>query len=417
MEHTWKRRFFIIFLGQTFSIIGSAAVQFAIIWYLTARTGSAVTLSAAAIAGYLPGILLGAFAGVYIDRSRKRTVMIAADGLIAASSLVLAAAFLTAAEPSAALIYVILFVRGIGTVFHGISMQSAIPLFVPETELVRAGGWAQFVNGAGNLIGPALGAALITFMEMEYVMLVDVAGAVLAIACLACVKLNDPKKEYDREERPNFTAEFRQGFRALRRNVPLARSMPHYVLTGILYMPVNALFMLLVVDHYGGTQVEAGYMEAAAALGAILGSVLIGKFGGMRRKLSVFSAATATLGVLAFIVGSLPPGLFWAAMGAVVLLGVNVPFFTVPIGAYTQESVPMEELGRVTSLAYTLCYIGNPIGIAVSGLVGDLIGVDRLFACLGLLLAANGLLCLARVRGPEREYLERADFCAEEKSA
>ena len=94
MEHSWKKRFFIIFLGQTFSIIGSAAVQFAIIWHLTARTGSAVKLSAAAIAGYLPGILFGTFAGVYIDRNKKRTVMVLADGSIAFSSLIMAAAFI-----------------------------------------------------------------------------------------------------------------------------------------------------------------------------------------------------------------------------------------------------------------------------------------------------------------------------------
>lgn len=42
-------------------------------------------------------------------------------------------------------------------------------------------------------------------------------------------------------------------------------------------------------------------------------------------------------------------------------------------------AIPQEELGRVTSLIYTLCYIGNPLGIAVAGPIGDAIGVDRLF--------------------------------------
>ena len=407
MEHSWKKRFFIIFAGQTFSIIGSAAVQFAIIWYLTAQTGSAVTLSMAAIAGYLPGILFGTFAGVFIDRNRKRTVMVLADGLIAISSLVLAISFIVTENPSTTLIYAILFVRGLGTIFHGISMQAAIPLFVPETELVRAGGWAQFVNGAGNLIGPALGALLIAHMDMEHVMLVDIVGAILAIICLVCVKLNDPKKEYAKEESPNFMAEFRQGLRALRRNIPLYRTMPHYVLTGVLYMPVNALFMLLVVSHYGGTELEASYMEISAAVGAILGSVLIGRFGGMKRKLSVFSLSTAFIGVLIILTGLLPPALFWLAVIVVLILGVSIPFFSVPFSAYGQESIPREELGRVTSLTYTLCYIGNPIGIAIAGPIGDKIGVDSLFIYLGLLLLCNGLLCLARVRGPEQDYIEQ----------
>ena len=413
MDNTWKKRFFIIYLGQTFSIIGSAAVQFAIIWHLTQQTGSAVTLSAAAIAGYLPGILFGSFAGVYIDRKRKRSIMVMADGGIALSSLVLAIAFLLTEAPASALIYAILFIRGIGTVFHGIAMQAAIPLFVPEAELVRAGGWGQFVNGAGNLIGPALGALLIANMSMEHVMLVDILGAIFAIICLMSVKLHDPKKEYTKGENPAFGAEFRQGFVALRQNIPLFRSLPHYILTGVLYMPVNALFMLLVVSHYGGSELEASYMEIAAGGGVILGSVVIGQFGAMKRKLSVFSASIALGGIFTMITGLLPPSMFWIGVLVVLLLCVLVPFFNVPFGAYAQESVPKEELGRVTSLIYTLCYIGNPLGIAVAGPIGDVIGVDRLFVYIGILLFFNGLICLFRIRGPEQNYVERKKVVGE----
>lgn len=407
MTSNWKKRFIIIYLGQTFSIIGSAAVQFAIIWHLTQLTGSAISLSVAAIAGYLPGIIFGSFAGVYIDRMKKRSVMIIADGGIAVSSIVLAIGFLFTEIPALALIYTILFIRGTGTVFHGIAMQAAIPLFVPETELVKAGGWAQFVNGAGNLIGPALGALLIANIDMEYVMLVDILGAVFAIICLMITKLHDPKKEYTKGEQPAFRAEFRQGLSTLRQNVPLYRSLPHYIITGILYMPVNALFMLLVVSHYGGSELEASYMEIAAGLGVIIGSVVVGQFGTMKRKLTVFSSAIAVIGIFTMIIGLLPPSLFWIGVITVLILCVIVPFFNVPFGAYAQESVPKEELGRVTSLIYTLCYIGNPLGVAVAGPIGDAIGVDRLFVFIGILLFFNGLLCLLRIRTPERNYVEQ----------
>lgn len=407
MENNWKKRFFVIYLGQTFSIIGSAAVQFAIIWHLTQQTGSAVTLSLAAIAGYLPGIIFGSFAGVHIDRKKKRSVMIMADGGIAVTSLVLAIAFLFTEAPAPALIYTILFVRGIGTVFHGIAMQAAIPLFVPETELVKAGGWGQFVNGAGNLIGPALGALLIANMDMEYVLLVDILGAIFAIVCLVAVKLNDPKKEYTKGENPDFKAEFRQGLAALKRNIPLYRSLPHYIMTGVLYMPVNALFMLLVVSHYGGSELEASYMEIAAGLGVIIGSVVVGQFGAMKRKLTVFSSAITVVGIFTIIIGSLPPTMFWIGVLTVLSLCIIVPFFNVPFGAYAQESVPREELGRVTSLIHTLCYIGNPLGIAIAGPIGDAIGVDRLFVFIGNLLFFNGLICLFRIRKPERNYLDQ----------
>lgn len=403
--NSWKKIFYIIYTGQAFSIIGSSAVQFSIIFYLSMRTGSATVLGIAAIMGFLPGAILGSFAGVYIDRNRKKTVMMLADGFIALSSLVLVAAFMLG-EPSIWLIFAILFARGVGTVFHGISMQAAIPLFVPLTELVKAGGWAQMINGAGNLIGPFLGAILIAHLDMQYVVMVDVVGAILAILCLLCVNLNDPKKEYTVAEKADFKQEFKLGIVALRKNKPLYKTLPHYVATGFLYMPINALFMLLVIEHYMGTEDAASAMEVAVGLGMIVGSFIIGKFAKMKYKLMVQAIDTAILGGFAVVIGALPPHLLPLAIGITFVWGITVPFFSVPFGAYAQESIPPEELGRVTSLIYTLCYIGNPLGIAVASPIADVIGVDVLFVILGVLLIINGMLCFVRVKSSEIEYVQ-----------
>ena len=85
----WKKSFITIYSGQAFSLLGSAAVQFAIIWWLTEKTESAFILTLATIFAFLPNILFGTFAGVWIDRYNRKTVMIAADALVAASSALL----------------------------------------------------------------------------------------------------------------------------------------------------------------------------------------------------------------------------------------------------------------------------------------------------------------------------------------
>ncbi|MDO4754065.1 MAG: MFS transporter [Bacillota bacterium] len=403
--NTWKKTFFTIYAGQAFSIIGSSAVQFAMIWYLTELTASAVTLSVAAIFGFLPGLLFSSFAGVYIDRNKKKTVMVIADGGIAVSSAILAVAFCMPSPPAVWLIYAMLFVRGVGSVFHSISMQAAIPLFVPDTELVKAGGWAQFVNGSGNLIGPALGALLMTYMDMAYVMLVDVVGAAFAIICLLLIKIHDPKKTYRAEESPDFWREFKHGLRVLKGNKALYRATPFYVLTGFLYMPVNAMFLLLVAIHYGGTELQAGYVEVAAAVGAIAGSVLIGLCGEIQRKLQVFSFSVTTIGLCVIIIGALPASLFWLCVVFSLCIGIGIPFFNVPFYAFMQKSIPPDELGRVTSLLYMLCCFVNPLGLIIAGPAGDIIGANRLFVGIGILLFLNGLLSIIMVRKPETEYL------------
>ena len=90
--YQWKKNFFIIWSGQAVSQLSSSILQFAIVWYLTEKTGSALVLSAAMLAGFLPQAVLGPFIGVYIDRYSRKKIMIVSDLLIALASLLLVAA-------------------------------------------------------------------------------------------------------------------------------------------------------------------------------------------------------------------------------------------------------------------------------------------------------------------------------------
>lgn len=90
----WKKTFFIIWSGQAFSLLGSSAAQFAVIWWLTLQTGSPAVLALASIAGILPIAIIGPFAGVWVDRLSRKTVMVAADLFVAAAGAVLAISFL-----------------------------------------------------------------------------------------------------------------------------------------------------------------------------------------------------------------------------------------------------------------------------------------------------------------------------------
>src|SRR5512143_797409 len=85
----WAGRFFAIWTGQAFSLFGSALVQFALIWWLTQKTGSATVLAMSSLVGMLPQIVLGPFAGTLVDRTSRRLVMIVADSLIALATVVL----------------------------------------------------------------------------------------------------------------------------------------------------------------------------------------------------------------------------------------------------------------------------------------------------------------------------------------
>ncbi len=72
---SWKRNF-TIWGGQAFSLVGSALVQFALVWWLTVETGSATVLALGTLTGVLPQILIAPWAGAYVDRWNRRRTMI-----------------------------------------------------------------------------------------------------------------------------------------------------------------------------------------------------------------------------------------------------------------------------------------------------------------------------------------------------
>jgi DHA3 family macrolide efflux protein-like MFS transporter len=174
----WKTRFFTIWSGQAFSLLGSMLVQFALVWWLTSATGSATVLATATLVAMLPQVFLSPFAGALVDRWNRRVVMMMADSTIAVSSLVLAYLFATD-QAQIWHVYAIMFIRSAGAAFHWPAMQASTSLMVPQEHLSRVAGFNQMLQGAMSIIAPVLGAVLIVVLPMQGVLLIDVFTAML----------------------------------------------------------------------------------------------------------------------------------------------------------------------------------------------------------------------------------------------
>src|SRR5512146_3328581 len=114
----WATRFFPVWTGQAFSLFGSSLVQFALVWWLTQKTGSATVLATSTMAASLPQIILGPFAGTLVDRWNRRIIMVVADASIALATLLLVYLFATG-QIQVWHIYVIAAIRSLGGAFHG----------------------------------------------------------------------------------------------------------------------------------------------------------------------------------------------------------------------------------------------------------------------------------------------------------
>src|SRR5512138_443967 len=207
----WAGRFFTVWAGQALSLFGSALVQFALIWWLTQKSGSATILALATLVGMLPQIVIGPFAGALVDRWNRRTIMIIADSTIAAFSLLLAYLFATGVVQIWH-IYAIMAVRSIGGAFHFPAMSASTPLMVPKEQLTRINGLNQALQGVNSLFAPPLGALLLNVLPTHGILLIDVGTALLAILPLLFSSIPQTRRHDDlkqQEVKPRLLMDIR----------------------------------------------------------------------------------------------------------------------------------------------------------------------------------------------------------------
>lgn len=382
----WKKAFFTIWTGQAISQLSSSVLQMAIVWYLIADTQSPVIVALSGIMAFLPQGLLGPFIGVFIDRYNRKVIMIVSDLVIALASLVLVVIGIFS-ELSVWLIMLVLFIRSVGTAFHTPSLQAVTPLIVPKNMLVKCSGYSQTLQSISLIVSPALAALLFALLDINYIILIDVVGALIAFATLAIVKIPDRKRE--NIEVPNILREAMDGIRELK-DKKLVGFMLLGALFNLFYMPLFVLFPMMPLSYFGMTEWHAGLVEIVFGIGMLVGAGVLSFWGGPKNKVYTVMGAVFIIGLSLTISGTLPQSGFVIFTVLSAFLGLATPYFNLQNVVF-QQHIDDVYLGRVMSLLGSLMVIATPIGIALSGVVAEFLGIENLFFILGLLIIVTSL--------------------------
>jgi DHA3 family macrolide efflux protein-like MFS transporter len=378
----WAPKFFVIWGGQAFSLLGSQLVQFALVWWMAKTTGSATVLAAAMIAGLLPSILIGPFAGALVDRWNRRMVMIAADGLIALGTLLLVILF---ALGSAQFwhVFAILFLRALGQAFHNPAMQASTSLMVPDKHLARIAGMNQLLDAAMGIVAPPVGALLVIGLPMAAVLSIDIVTALLAIAPLCFVQVPQPPGAASVPA--SYWANLREGFQYVASWRGLLLVCLLAAALNFVFAPLSALLPLMVIKFFGGSAMALGAIDSAFAVGMIIGATVLSLWGGFKSRIATTLLSIVFLGPFTILLGLAPYLSFGAALAGILLIGVFLPIANGPLRALLQSIVSPEKQGRVFSLVGSLSGFAMPAGLLVAGPSADWLGIPAVFVLSGVL--------------------------------
>jgi len=398
----WAPRFFSIWVGQQLSWIGSRAGGFALVWWLTRETGSAQVLATATLGIIVPMAVFGPIAGIYIDRWNRRLTILISDTSIALVSLLLAYVFWTG-RMEIWHVYLVIVARSIGGTFHGPAIAASTTLLVPEKHLTRIAGLNQSMTGAIQVVGPVLGALLISIMPLHGVMLFDVATAAFAVLPLLFLRIPQPKPEtMEKGERlfTSLTIAFR--FVWQKRGIFYIAALAGFM--NFVINPVFVLLPLLVTEHFRAGPLELGWLQSASGIGLVAGGLLLSLWGGFKKKVVTMYVGGGLQGLALALLGVVPSNLFpvaVATMGANGLLNALYNGATAPV---IQTVVPPDMQGRVFTLLGSLCQGVYPISLAIVGPVVGLIGLRSWYVGGGLLVF---VVCMAALFVPSIANLEQ----------
>jgi len=369
-----------------------------------------VTRSPALIAGVmtaltLPWLIAALPAGVVVDRSDRRKLMLFANSGRALILVVLAV--LTASEALTVwVIYAVAFGAGFAEVVYDTAAQSILPQVVSRDALTRANGRLYAAELTANeFVGPPLAGFLVTI------------GAVVAFATpaglwlLAATILFLMKGSFrvQGQSRQPMRTEIGDGLGFLWRN-PVLRTLT--IMTGIFNLASNATMAVLVVYAVGASSAiglnETGYglLLASIAAGSVLGTAVAGaieRIVGRSRSLALgFAAAVLFIGAPALTANpiALAIGFFVGGVGNMIWNVIAV--------SLRQRITPDAMLGRIIGAHRIFAWGGRPLGAALGGLIAELFGLVAVFAVMGVL--ALSLLAMMRwlsdhaIESAERDF-------------
>src|SRR5579871_5916215 len=265
-----------LWAGQAISEVGSQVSQLAI--PLAAALVLNATPAQMGLLGafdFAPFLLLSLFAGVWVDRVKRRPVMIASDvgRTILLGSIPAAGALgLLRIEQ----LYVVGLLSGVLTVFFDVAYQAYLPVLISREHLVEGNSKLEVSRSIAQIAGPGIGGALVQVITAPSAVLVDSLSFLASVISLLLIRAPEPEPVRRAGKEGSMWAELREGLAVVVSN-PLLRSIAGCTGTSNLFSNgMMAVFILYLTRQLGLPPAVVGLVFAAGGPGALVGSMLAG---------------------------------------------------------------------------------------------------------------------------------------------
>jgi MFS family permease len=363
-----------LWMGDTVSVFGAQFVGFAMPLMAVQLLGAgAFEMGLLATLESLAFLLISLPAGAWVDRWRKKVVLVLGDLLRAALLVTLPVAWLLDALTMWQL-YVVAFAVGCITVFFDVANQSYLPEIVTSDQISEGNGKLQASQQTANVVGPAAAAALVRLVGSP--LTIAVTAVCMALSSLFVSRIRHHEDTPDPAARRPLVEEVKEGMAFVLGHPLLRRIVACTGLTNLASSAVFALYVLYAITTLGLSETTLGLVMSVSAVGGILGAVSSERFGrlvGEGRAIPISAVISGVAMLTVPLASVLPPVPTLVAGGFLIFWAVVV--YNVAQVSFRQRLCPKPLLGRMNASIRFLVWGPMPVGAFLGGVLGQQLGV------------------------------------------
>jgi len=382
-----NRNFSLMWSAQLVSTIGSALTSLAASILIYRLTGSALSVGLMLMATAAPSLIVGLVAGVYVDRTDRKRILIVADILRG----VLVVLIPTLVEINIAWLYVIVMLTSAVGQFYDPAHESILPEIASDEELAAANSFMAISGFGSTAIGFAASGLIASRFPIAYAFYLDGVSFALSAACLLFVAV------------PPLIVEGATNVAAIVRNLKdgARHLLDSSILRSLLIVSVpvflsfglwNSLLLPFALRALQASEFEYGLQEALTSIGFVVGSFLMAGLADRLREGQWIALSFLGMGLVgALYAGSTSVAI---AIALVTLSGfANAPS-SIARRLAIQRNTPREVRGRVASAFFVSRDVVLLLGMAAAGLA-DVVDVRIMVLASAILLLGAGALAVA----------------------
>ena len=362
------RDFYILWITQSLSQLGSAVTGFALTLWLYEKTGSALSTAALTIFTYAPYVLISFFAGAISDRVEKKKTMLICDAMTALSTIVVF--FLYKSDLlSIWHLYVINILSGLMNTIQQPASEVAYTLVIPKEYYQQTGGLQSLSRSLISIGSPLIASMLYGFKGLDIVVAFDLLTFATAfLSLLFFIRL--PDKELREKNEENYLSLVKEGLKFLKDN-PLVLNVILFMSgVNLIASAFDAVLPALVIPNPRGGNSMLGIVTSCSGIAMVLGSVIATLLPEPEDRVKViYWTMLFSLGTENFFLAFSRNPLVWCF--GQILGWIFVPVMSSNENVIMRTNVPVELQGRIYACRNTLQFFTIPIGLFLGGFMVD----------------------------------------------